>query len=39
VNGIDREGFHPYFTASGEARGGLEFLREEPKVKAPWILG
>lgn len=36
MNGIDREGFHPYFTAAGEARSGLEFLREEPKVRAPW---
>jgi hypothetical protein len=35
-NGIDREGYHPYFTAKGKLRGGLDFLRETPKILPPW---
>jgi hypothetical protein len=35
-NGINGEGFHPFFTRKGELRGGLEFLRDEPKLRAPW---
>jgi hypothetical protein len=35
-NGINKEGFHPFFTKSGKLRGGLEFLTEKPKLRAPW---
>jgi hypothetical protein len=35
-NGIDRQGFHPFFTKNGKLRGGLEFLAEKPTVCAPW---
>jgi endo-1,4-beta-mannosidase len=35
-NGIDREGYHPYFTREGKLRGGLDFLREKPKLLPPW---
>jgi hypothetical protein len=35
-NGLDREGFHPYFTREGKLRGGLEFLCEEPAILPPW---
>ncbi|NLG41664.1 MAG: hypothetical protein GX547_00310 [Phycisphaerae bacterium] len=34
-NGLDGQGFHPFFTAEGKLRGGLEFLREPPAVPAP----
>ncbi|MEN6546803.1 MAG: cellulase family glycosylhydrolase [Armatimonadia bacterium] len=36
-NGLDGEGFHPYFTAAGKLRGGLEFLTEAPARRAPWL--
>ncbi|MGV3659752.1 MAG: cellulase family glycosylhydrolase [Prosthecobacter sp.] len=35
-NGINGGGFHPFFTAAGKLRGGLEFLTEEPRMRAPW---
>lgn len=35
-NGINKEGFHPFFTRAGKLRGGLEFLTEKPKLRAPW---
>ena len=35
-NGIDGQGFHPFFTREGKLRGGLEFLTEKPKLRAPW---
>jgi hypothetical protein len=36
-NGLDGQGFHPFFTKEGKLRAGLEFLREPPKIKAPWL--
>jgi len=35
-NGINGQGFHPFFTREGKLRGGLEFLTEKPKFRAPW---
>ncbi|NBV20450.1 MAG: twin-arginine translocation signal domain-containing protein [Proteobacteria bacterium] len=35
-NGINGQGFHPYFTKEGKLRGGLEFMTEKPKHRAPW---
>jgi len=35
-NGIDGQGLHPFFTKEGKLRGGLEFLTEKPKLRAPW---
>ncbi len=35
-NGLNGEGFHPFFTREGKLRGGLEFLCEKPKVLPPW---
>jgi len=34
-NGIDGQGFHPFFTKEGYLRNGLEFLKEKPKLRAP----
>ena len=36
-NGINGEGFHPFFTKDGNLRAGLEFLKEKPKRLAPWL--
>ena len=36
-NGINGEGFHPFFTKDGNLRAGLEFLKEKPKLLAPWL--
>jgi len=36
-NGINGEGFHPFFTKDGSLRVGLEFLKEKPKRLAPWL--
>ena len=36
-NGVNGEGYHPWFTESGELRAGLEWLTEPPKQKAPWL--
>lgn len=36
-NGINGEGFHPFFTNAGQLRGGLDFLREKPTILAPWL--
>ncbi|NOY81929.1 MAG: glycoside hydrolase family 5 protein [Kiritimatiellaeota bacterium] len=35
-NGINGEGFHPFFTKDGTLRAGLGFLREKPALPAPW---
>ena len=35
-NGINNEGFHPFFTKEGRLRGGLEFLTEKPTLRPPW---
>ena len=35
-NGINGEGFHPFFTKEAKLRGGLEFLTDTPKLNAPW---
>lgn len=35
-NGINGQGFHPFFTKEGKLRGGLEFLTEKPKQAPPW---
>jgi hypothetical protein len=35
-NGLNREGFHPFFTRQGKLRDGLEFLQEPPKLLPPW---
>ncbi len=39
ANGLNGEGFHPFFTKEGKLRDGLEFLTEKPKVLAPWLIG
>jgi hypothetical protein len=36
ANGINSEGFHPFFTKEGRLRGGLEFLTQPPKLPTPW---
>jgi len=36
ANGINGQGFHPFFTRDGKRRDGLEFLTEKPKLRAPW---
>lgn len=38
-NGIDGEGFHPFFTRAGHLREGLEFLTAPPKQQPPWSRG
>lgn len=35
-NGLDDEGFHPFFTRDGKLRDGLEFMTQEPARPAPW---
>jgi hypothetical protein len=35
-NGIDEQGFHPFFSKEGKLRNGLEFLNEKPTIPAPW---
>jgi len=35
-NGINGEGFHPFFTKEGKLRNGLNFLKIKPKKPAPW---
>jgi hypothetical protein len=35
-NGINGEGYHPFFTKSGRLRPGLEFMTEKPKLSPPW---
>jgi hypothetical protein len=35
-NGINNQGFHPFFTKEGKLRGGLEFMTEKPKLSPPW---
>lgn len=36
ANGLDREGFHPFFTRAGQLRPGLEFLTVPPSRRPPW---
>ena len=36
ANGLDNQGFHPFFTKDGHLRGGLEFLTEQPTLAPPW---
>ena len=36
ANGLDGQGFHPFFTRDGKLRRGLEFLRQPPAILAPW---
>ena len=36
ANGIDSQGFHPFFTKSGKLRDGLEFLTQKPTLLPPW---
>jgi len=36
ANGLDGQGFHPFFTQEGGLRAGLDFLREPPTHRAPW---
>jgi hypothetical protein len=35
-NGINGQGFHPFFTKEGRLRPGCEFMTEKPKLSAPW---
>ncbi len=35
-NGVNGEGFHPFFTKEGRLRPHLEFLMEKPRLQAPW---
>ena len=35
-NGLNAEGFHPFFTTKGTLRSGLEFLTEKPVQSVPW---
>jgi hypothetical protein len=35
-NGLDGQGFHPFFTREGKLRPGLDFLKEKPKLSPPW---
>lgn len=35
-NGLDNQGFHAWFTASGRLRQGLEFLLDPPRRRVPW---
>ena len=35
-NGINGEGFHPFFTREGKLRKGLEFLTTKPARLPPW---
>ncbi len=35
-NGIDSQGFHPFFTREGKLRAGLEFLTQQPSKLPPW---
>jgi hypothetical protein len=39
ANGLDNQGFHPFFTQDGQLRGGLEFLTEKPALSPPWKVG
>jgi hypothetical protein len=36
ANGLNGEGFHPFFTKEGRLRDGLEFLTKKPKLSPPW---
>jgi hypothetical protein len=35
-NGINGQGYHPFFTKEGRLRDHLEFLTEKPKLLPPW---
>jgi hypothetical protein len=36
ANGLDGQGFHPFFTREGKLREGLGFLLDAPATRAPW---
>ncbi len=36
ANGVNGQGFHPFFTRDGKLRDGLDFLKEKPAKLAPW---
>ena len=36
ANGLDGQGFHPFFTREGRLREGLDFLLEPPALRPPW---
>jgi hypothetical protein len=36
ANGLDGQGFHPFFTREGRLRAGLEFLLDPPALPPPW---
>ncbi len=36
ANGINSQGFHPFFTKSGQLRQGLDFLTAKPSLSPPW---
>jgi hypothetical protein len=36
-NGVNGEGYHPWFTERGKLRPGLEWLADEPLRKVPWL--
>jgi hypothetical protein len=36
TNGLDNQGFHPFFTRDGKLRAGLEFLQQPPAILPPW---
>jgi len=38
-NGINHKGYHPTFNADGTLRRGHEWMREKPKLAAPWEAG
>jgi len=38
-NGINNEGYHPFFTRDGKLRAGLDFLTVPPPVGPPWAKG
>ncbi|MCU0960884.1 MAG: cellulase family glycosylhydrolase [Pirellulaceae bacterium] len=39
ANGLDNQGFHPFFLADGRLRPGLEFLTQQPAQQPPWEAG
>jgi len=39
ANGLEGQGFHPFFTRAGRLREGLEFLLEPPSAVPPWEQG
>jgi len=37
-NGVGGKGFHPTFTKNNQLRAGHDWMREQPKLRAPWEL-